>query len=257
MVTEAGNERMNFQDLHESLRQELLDRIENGSLTGIALARQSGFKQAHISNFLNGKRALSLEGLDRVLAAQGLTVDELLPLDLSAAGEVEAVSPAERAGAQANMEAVPVVTFSTAMNEPAVRPGAVLETVPVAAAGLKTNRWWAPEKYTGWQRYVAIRADAQQAAAMASLVTPGAVCVLDRHYRSLAAYRPDRRTLYAVRSGAGAAATLVLRHLELDGECMVLRPLAQTVPVQVVTPGPGEAPADYIVGRVCVVIAEL
>ena len=110
-----------------------------------------------------------------------------------------------------------------------------------------------PEKYVRWQRYVAVQADAQQAAAMASMIAPGAVVVLDRHYRSLAAYRPQQRTLYAVRAGAG----LALRHVELDGENLVLRPLALAFPVQVVTPGPQETAADYIVGRVCVVVSEL
>src|ERR1039458_7454057 len=124
--------------------------------------------------------------------------------------------------------------------------------VRVGAAALKSNRWWAPEKYVRWQRYVAVQADAQQAAAMASMIAPGAVVVLDRHYRSLAAYRPQQRTLYAVRAGAGAG--LALRHVELDGGNLVLRPLALTFPVQVVTPGPQETAADYIVGRVCVVV---
>src|SRR5271169_1836511 len=76
---------MNFQDLHELLRLELLRRIERGTLTGSRLAHQAGFQQAHISNFLNRKRALSLEGLDRVLASQNLSIDQILPLDLAAA----------------------------------------------------------------------------------------------------------------------------------------------------------------------------
>src|SRR5258708_2545485 len=45
----------------------------------------ASLSQAHISNFLNRKRALSLEGLDRVLASQNLTIDQILPLDLTAA----------------------------------------------------------------------------------------------------------------------------------------------------------------------------
>ena len=163
---------MNFQDLHESLRLELLRRIENGGLTGTALARQAGFQQAHISNFLNRRRALSLEGLDRVLAAQGLTVDRLMPVDLSAAAE-DAAGAGRRPALMAELEAVPVVSAWTAMEEAEVRPGAVIETVEVPAAGLKANRWWTQEKYALWQRYVAIRVDAQQAAAMDPLLTPG------------------------------------------------------------------------------------
>jgi hypothetical protein len=239
---------MNFQDLRERLRMELLGRIESGSLTGTVLARQSNFKQAHISNFLNGKRALSLDGLDRVLAAQGLTVDQLLPVELSAA---EDTNPA------GGVEAIPVVTATTAMNDAVVRPGAVIETVQVAGAALRSNRWWAPDKYVRWQRYVAVRADAQEAAAMAPLIVPGAVMVVDRHYRSLAAYQTQGRTLYAVRAGSGAGERLAMRYVELDGGKLVLRPLALAVPVQVVTLGPQETAADYIVGRVCVVVSEL
>ena len=91
---------MNFQDLHELLRQELLRRIEQGSLTGSLLARQAGFQQAHVSNFLNRKRALSLEGLDKVLASQSLTVEQILPLELTSvaakvAGDTVEVVPVE------------------------------------------------------------------------------------------------------------------------------------------------------------------
>jgi len=235
---------MNFEDLHEQVRMELGRRIERGALTGTALARQTGFKQAHISNFLNGRRALSLTGLDKVLAAQGLSVDRMIPVDLSASSESE---PA------ADSEAVPLVSAATAMDDAVVRPEAVIQTVQVAASALRGNRWWAPEKFAQWQRYVAVRADAQQAAAMDPLITPGALVVLDRHYHSLAPYSAQRRTLYAVRAGGA----LLLRYVEFDGASLILRPLAQDVPVQVITPAAKETPADYIVGRVCVVVSEL
>jgi hypothetical protein len=185
---------------------------------------------------------LSLSGLDRVLAAQGLSVDQMMPLDLSAGAEPDAET-----------EAVPVVSAATAVGDAVVRPEAVIETVQVAASALRGNRWWAPEKFAQWQRYVAVRADAQQAAAMDPLITPGAVVVLDRHYHSLAPYSAQRRTLYGVRAGGG----LLLRYVEFDGGSLILRPLAQEVPVQVITPGAKETPADYIVGRVCVVVSEL
>src|SRR5580692_12458762 len=69
---------MKFKALQENLRKTLWDRIEEGELTGLRLAQQTGFKQAHISNFLNRKRGLSLEGMDRVLAVQHLSVLDLL-----------------------------------------------------------------------------------------------------------------------------------------------------------------------------------
>jgi hypothetical protein len=235
---------MNFQDLHELLRLELLRRIELGSLTGTALARQAGFRQAHISNFLNRKRALSLDGLDRVLAAQNLTVDRLLPLELSAASPPSATGP---------IEEIPLVSPSTAMDEAQVQSGSVIETIHVSASRLQDSRSLPSSKRAHWQRFLAVRADAQQTAAMEPMITAGAIVVLDRHYTSLAPYRAHQRTLYAVRCGAG----LVLRYLEFDDGMLFLRPLSLDFPVQLLALGLHETPADCIVGRVCLVISEL
>ncbi len=69
---------MRFKALQENLRKTLWDRIEGGDLTGLRLAQQTGFKQAHISNFLNRKRGLSLEGMDKVLNVQHLSVLDLI-----------------------------------------------------------------------------------------------------------------------------------------------------------------------------------
>src|SRR5579863_7070033 len=69
---------MKFRVLQENLREALWERIEGGDLTGLRLAEQTGFRQAHISNFLNRKRSLSLEGMDRVLNVQHLSVLDLL-----------------------------------------------------------------------------------------------------------------------------------------------------------------------------------
>jgi len=69
---------MKFKALQENLRKALWERIDEGELTGLRLANQTGFRQAHISNFLNRKRSLSLEGMDRVLSVQRLSVLDLL-----------------------------------------------------------------------------------------------------------------------------------------------------------------------------------
>jgi hypothetical protein len=201
--------------------------------------------QAHISNFLNKKRALSLDGLDRVLAAQNLTVDQLIPLDICASDSQPPTTDP--------IEAIPVVSPTTAMDEPVVRPGSVIETIHVSASRLQDNRSRASAKVAQWQRFVAVRADAQQTAAMEPMIGAGAVVVLDRHYNSLAPYRAQQRTLYAVRCGAG----LVLRFVEFDDGRLILRPLSPTFPVQLLALGPDETPADYIVGRVCLVVSEL
>src|SRR5260370_7156899 len=69
---------MRFRMLQENLRKTLWERIDGGELTGLRLAEQTGFKQAHISNFLNRKRGLSLEGMDKVLNVQHLSVLDLI-----------------------------------------------------------------------------------------------------------------------------------------------------------------------------------
>ena len=235
---------MNFQDLHELLRAELVRRIERGSLTGSRLAQQAGFQQAHISNFLNRKRALSLEGLDRVLASQNLTVDQILPLEIAAAAAPQMTEPTE---------VVPVVSCSVAMDDVRVAEAAVIETVQVSASRLHDNRARPSTRYAHWQRFVAVRADAQQAAAMQPLLAPGAIAVLDRHYNSLAPYRAQQPTLYAVRCGAA----LLLRYVDFDEGHLILRPYSRDFSVQLIRLASHESPADYLVGRVCLVFSEL
>jgi len=239
---------MNFQDLHELLRVDLLRRIERGALTGSRLAQQAGFQQAHISNFLNRKRALSLEGLDRVLASQNLTIEQILPLEIQA---LTASSPP--AHTSDPTEIVPVVSPSAAMDEARISPSAIIETIQVSASRLHDNRARPSTRHAHWQRFLAIRADTQQSAAMEPLVSPGAIAVLDRHYNSLAPYRAHQPTLYAVRCGAA----LLLRFVDFDEGRLILRPYSRDFPVQLLPLATHETPADYIVGRVCLVFCEL
>jgi transcriptional regulator with XRE-family HTH domain len=208
---------MNFQDLHELLRVELQRRIERGTLTGSRLAQQAGFQQAHISNFLNRKRSLSLEGLDRVLASQNLTIDQILPLDLTAA---QSPIPTQTSDP---IEIVPVVSPSAAMDEARISPAAIIETIQVSASRLHDNRARPSTRHAHWQRFLAIRADTQQS------------------------------TLYAVRCGAA----LLLRFVDFDEGRLILRPYSRDFPVQLLPLASHETPADYIVGRVCLVFSEL
>jgi hypothetical protein len=236
---------MNFEDLHELLREELARRIDQGLLTRTALAHQTEFRQAHISNFLNRRRSLSLEGLDRVLKALRLDIEQLLPCDI--AGVALQPSPAEA------LVGIPVVSATTAMDEPHIREEAVIETIQAAASRLDDTRPRSKTRQVKWDRYVAIRADAQQAAAMDPMIAPGAIVVLDRHYNSLAPYRAHQRTIYAVRNGAA----LGLRFVEFDDGRLILRPLSILFPVQLLALASHETPADYLAGRVCMVISEL
>ena len=233
---------MNFADLHELLRQELVRRIEAGVLTGTRLAQLTGFRQAHISNFLNRRRALSLEGLDRVLEAQKLTIDQLLPIDLASA-----------ATAADTVERVPVVSPATALAQPLIPPASVIESLHLATGRLDGGPSRAISRRADWQRFLAVRVDTEQAAAMAPLLSRGTLVVLDRHYISLAPYRASQPNLYAVRSGG----TLLLRYVDLDDSNLILRPLSLEHPIQVHALVAPLSLADFLVGRVCLQLSDL
>lgn len=236
---------MKFETLHENLRLEILRRIERGLLTGSTLARTADFRQAHISNFLNRKRSLSLEGLDRVLAAQEMSVIDLLPPDL-----LPGVAVPRRSASLT--QTIPVVTHTAATSSARIQSPETIDTVEVPEAVIHSSR---PHPLPGrdlWQRFVAIRVDAIQAAAMEPLLRQHFIVVIDRHYNSLAPYRLHPPTVYAVR-GSDA---LHLCFLEYEADRLILRPRNQQIPVLLIALATNEQPADRIVGRICYVLSE-
>ena len=68
---------MRITDLEDSLRAHIWARIRRGELTGSGLSRDAGFQQAHMSNFLNARRGLSPEAMDRLLDVLALDVLDL------------------------------------------------------------------------------------------------------------------------------------------------------------------------------------
>ncbi len=238
---------MNFDTLHENLRLEILRRIDRGTLSGSTLARATGFQQAHISNFLNRKRSLSLEGLDRVLAAQQLSVLDLLPAD--------ALPPLSlrHKPSPSLTHSLAVVTHTAAASAPRIQPSEIVDSIEVPDALLHMTRDRPLPGRVSWQRFVAIRVDASQAAAMEPLLRLNSIAVIDRHYNSLALYRSQEPTVYVVQfSGA-----LHLCFLEFDANRLILRPNNRQFPVHLLELLPNEQPANRIVGRICYVLSEL
>jgi len=225
-----------------------------GETTGVAVCPEK-LVEAHISNYLNRKRALSLEGLDRVLAAQGLGIDEILPLRIAALAASAGDEPPEieSAALQEASEIVPVVMPSAAVEEAQIQPSHVIDTAHVSASYLAGNRARASPRQAGWQRFVAIRPNAQEIAAMRPVLAAGTIAVIDRHYNSIAPYRADQPTLLAMRYGS----SLLLRFLEFDGGRLILRPSAIEHPLHFVTVAANETPSDFVLGRVCLLVQEL
>jgi hypothetical protein len=234
---------MNFTQMQERLRVELLRRIQRGTLSVSLLARQTGFGKSHLSNFLHARRQLSLEGIDRMLAAQHMAAEDLL--HLGAHGE-HVEEPADAI-------IVPVVSHSTALFEPHIRPSAVqmMLQVPTGALHLLKSRPLAARR--SWQRFVAIRIAHADALPMDPLLLPDALAVIDRHYNSLASYRVGRLNLYAIRNGAH----LTLRYADYGSARLMLRPLNMGFPVDLIEIGPEASLGEFIAGRVVLTINEL
>jgi hypothetical protein len=231
---------MNFSQMHERLRLELLRRIQRGTLSVSLLSRQTGFGQPHLSNFLHGRRQLSLDALDRVLASQHIDAGDLLP---STQQSVEKMGGVESS-------AIPIVSHAAALFEPFIRPSAVLDILHMPTGLLQTCRARASKRHSAWQRFVAVRIPAADAAPMEPLVLPDAVVVVDRHYRSIMAYGPDRPTLYAVRHGAH----LRLRFVDFLANRLVLRPYNIAYPVDLIEIEAEETPSDLLTGRVVFIL---
>lgn len=233
---------MNFTQMHERLRLELLRRIQRGTLSVSLLARQTGFGQSHLSNFLHNRRQLSLEAVDRILAAQQMAAADLLPAFDSVVGRAM--------GEEA--DAVPVVSHGAALFEPYIRPAAVQAMLHLPHGSLESARARATATRRSWQRFVAVRIPAADALPMEPLVLPEALAVIDRHYNSHTPYRPNRPTLYAVRNGAH----LALRYVDFLSARLILRPHNIAFPVDLVTIESGAAPGDFIAGRVVLILNE-
>ena len=238
----ADYPQMNFTQMHERLRLELLRRIQRGTVSVSLLARQTGFGQSHLSNFLHNRRQLSLEAMDRILAAQHMTAGDLLP----AVYQRDAL-PADEEGSM-----VPVVSHAAALFEPFIRPAAAQTMLHLPTGLLQSLRARVSNQRRAWQRFVAVRISGTDALPMEPLVLPEAITLIDRHYNSLMPYRPNRPSLYAVRHGS----QLKLRYLDYVANRLVLRPHNIAFPVDLLEVNPGEPPSELIVGRIALILNE-
>jgi phage repressor protein C with HTH and peptisase S24 domain len=238
---------MKFKALQENLRKALWQRIEEGELTGLGLAEQTGFKQAHISNFLNRKRGLSLEGMDKVLRVQRLSVLDLLdPAEINKRASI--VPPGED-----EFENVLVVDGAVAATEPIITSMNVKDILKFKKTFLRNLPTEMEGNRSAWKRFVLIKVDAREGMSMYPRMLPGATVLIDRHYNSLKPYRKAEANMYAVNQGG----VCTVRYVEVAGKQLVLRPHNPAYPVEVMSLEEGQRPADYLIGRVCHVGMEI
>ena len=234
---------MKFKVLQENLRKAINHRIEQGELTQLRLAGQTGFKQAHISNFLNRKRGLSLEGMDKVLQVQKLSVLDLLdPAEVNKRASI--VPPAE-----GTFENVLLVESAVAASEHIIIDEQVRDILKFKKNFLRRLRPAAESARHDWRRFVLIKVDARDGMSMYPRLLPGATVLIDRHYNSLAPYRRGEQNMYAVRKDG----VCTVKYVERAGSTLILRPHNGDYPIEILPVEDGRKPAEYIVGRICYV----
>jgi|SRR5579863_591090 len=234
---------MKFKTLQDNLRKTLWQRIGDGELTGLGLAAQAGFKQAHISNFLNHKRGLSLEGMDTVLKVQHLSVLDLLdPAEINKRASI--LPPAAD-----EFQNILLVDGKVAAAQSRIMSMNVNDVFKFKKAFLRGLRAEMETARVRWERFVLIRIDARDGMSMYPRLLPGATLLIDRHYNSLKPYRKGESNMYAVAKHGSCT----VKYVEVAGDQLVLRPHNQAYPVDLLAIERGKKAADYLIGRVCYV----
>ena len=236
---------MDFAQIEDRVRLELLRRIERGTLSVSLLARQTGLGQPHVSNFLRLRRQLSHRALDKILAAQRLDLADVMPARREGFESLLGAPSTEIAR-------IPLVSQSAAMFEPHIRPGGVQRLIPFA--GLTVGGFLARcgSARRQWERFVAVRISAEEAQPMEPEVRGRAIVLLDRHYTSLKFYREAERNLYGIRAGAG----MVVRYVEFAANRLILRPRRLEFGLESIEVEGEETASSLVVGRVVVVVNE-
>ncbi len=235
---------MNLQDLQDQLRAHIRARIGRGELSGVSLARAADFPQGHLSNFLNARRGLSLESMDRLLETLDIGV-----LDLVDTQDIQQRLALPHAGQ--GFEKIAVVSVENAALAH-FAPDQILETRSFNKSFLRRLKPRSAEDRRDWLRFVMIRLDLKGPPQF-SFGTSTAVLLIDRHYSSLEPYRRLRPNIYAVSIGERCVAG----YLSVFDDYLVLRPRDLQQQVEMLRIERGRSYSQYIVGRVCHVGVEV
>jgi len=206
-----------LQDLQEQLRAHIRSRMGRGELNGVGLARAADFPQGHLSNFLNGRRGLSLESMDRLLDTLGIGI-----LDLLETREIEQ-----------HVE----LPFA---------PEQILETRSFNKSFLRRLRPSDAEDRRDWLRFVVIRLELKSVPLIAYRTTR-VTLLIDRHYSSLDPYRRFQPNVYVI-SFEGRCS---MGYVTVRDDYLLLRTRDAQQEVEMVRIERGRNYSDYIVGRVC------
>jgi hypothetical protein len=230
---------MTFLTLQDQLRDHIRSRIRRKELTGSGLSRSAGFPQGHLSNFLNFRRGLSLESMDRLLQTLNIGVIDLVGSDeiqrravpVEADGDLEPV-------ALVAPEHVSLARFA---------PEQILESRSFSRSFLRRLKPSTRHHRNDWVRFVVIKLEVRIARDLFAGDVAAATLLIDRHYNSLDPYRRMHPNLYAVSFGADCSAG----YLSLVEDNLVLRTRDLQRQLQSVRVASSRSYSQYIIGRVC------
>lgn len=229
---------MKVAELHERLRENLRQEIRNHNLDISKLSRQTGMGRSHLSNFLAGKRGLSRDAMDRIMAAQGIETEHFLryPHKHDLLAENERVS-------------IPIVSHEAALSHPNIFQSDIQAYMPLPADALKRLSGRTAGRRLAWRRFVAVRISAAEAKPMEPIIVPDALVVIDRHRNTVRPYRDAALSIYVVRRGTH----LQLRYAEIFAGQIALRCRRQ-VPLEELDMASNEKLRDPIAGRIVYVL---
>ncbi len=228
---------MTLQDLQEQLRVHIRARIGRGELTGVGLARAADFPQGHLSNFLNARRGLSLESMDRLLDTLGIGILDLLETkEIQEHAELPRKESVERI-ALVSPENAALARFSSEQ---------ILETRSFNKSFLRRLKAADAEDRRDWLRFVVIRLELKGVPLIvyrAARVT----LLIDRHYSSLDPYRRFQPNVYVVTFGGRCS----MGYVSVFDDYLLVRSRDSQAQVEMLRIERGRSYSDYIVGRVC------
>jgi transcriptional regulator with XRE-family HTH domain len=234
---------MNFSAMYNQLLLKLDRSLTTGHMSIRLLARKTGITQPHLSNVLKRKRMLSLGAIDKVLAAMGWTIPDLMSDSLQASAREKAE----------DRELIPVVSDEIAGSARCIRSSMVRGRFPVPVAWLNALKVRGLSRRGGWERFVAVRASQNDVQAMGSFLKPNAMVLIDRGYVLTKRGQDNRPKLFAIWRGG----RLSLRYAEEDGGALEVWADDTSRTPERLTPEPGRDPSDFVVGRVALVINEV
>src|SRR6202043_2650630 len=190
---------------------------------------------------LNRKRGLSLEGMDRVLAVQHLSVLDLLdPAEVNKRASILPPSNDE-------FQNVLLTDGTVAATHPLITSMHVKEILKFKKTFLKKLKPETEGDRKQWERFVVIKVDGREGMSMYPRLQPGATLLIDRHYNSVKPYRKGEFNMYAVLKDG----TCTVKYVEVAANHIILRPHNQSYPIEVMAMEEGKSLGDHLIGRVC------